>query len=453
MKKTEQGKRLITFALRLIIVALLVAGYAYVWHVQYLYRVVYPFRGRGNLLVIAIYAILLIFFLTIYGGLQVGTYSRGNIIFSQMLSVVIVNVISYLQISLIGRSLFDIKPMIILTAVDFLISIIWTIIAVDIAKRIYPPRAMLMVYGSEMALTLTDKLHKRRDKYQVKNTIDVNEGLDKVYEEIKKYNAVVLCDLKTETRNKILKFCFSHSVRTYVTPKISDIIVRGATDISLFDTPLLLCKNFGLTFEQKIIKRIMDIVISLIILTVFSPLLVITAIAIKVYDGGPVFFKQRRCTKDLKEFEILKFRSMIVDAEKDGRVIPATEKDPRITPVGRVIRATRIDEVPQLINVLKGEMSVVGPRPERIEHVEKYTKEIPEFEFRSKVKGGLTGYAQIVGKYNTSAYDKLKLDLMYIEKYSIFFDLRLLIMTVKIVFMRESTEGFEQKEGKHEQRN
>ena len=249
---------------------------------------------------------------------------------------------------------------------------------------------------------------------------------------------------KTEMRNKILKYCFEKSIRTYITPKISDIIVRSADDIHLFDTPLLLCRNYRLNFEQRVIKRLMDIVISLVILTITSPIMLVTAIAIKAYDHGPAFFKQKRCTINGKVFEILKFRSMIVDAEKPGMVIPAKDRDPRITPVGRFIRATRIDELPQLINVLKGEMSIVGPRPERVEHVEKYSKDIPEFSYRLKVKGGLTGYAQVLGKYNTTAYDKLKLDLMYIENYSIALDLKLLLMTIKIVFSKESTKGFEE---------
>lgn len=171
--------------------------------------------------------------------------------------------------------------------------------------------------------------------------------------------------------------------------------------------------------------------------------MLLIALAIKLYDGGPVFFKQKRCTKDGKVFEIHKFRSMIVDAEKEGISIPASEKDKRITPVGRFIRATRLDELPQAFDILVGNMSLVGPRPERIEHVEKYTKEIPEFAYRLKVKGGLTGYAQIYGKYNTTAYDKLKLDLMYVQNYSILLDIKLILMTIKIIFMKESTEGFD----------
>ena len=175
--------------------------------------------------------------------------------------------------------------------------------------------------------------------------------------------------------------------------------------------------------------------------------MLLTAIAIKLYDGGPVFFKQARCTIGGKVFYIHKFRSMIVDAEKYG-AIPATDKDPRITKVGNVIRATRIDELPQILNILKGEMSIVGPRPERVEHVEKYSKEVPEFSYRLKVKGGLPGYAQIYGKYNTSAYDKLRLDLMYIENYSLLLDIKLILMTLQIMLRKESTEGFKQEEKK-----
>ena len=219
-------------------------------------------------------------------------------------------------------------------------------------------------------------------------------------------------------------------------------MIRSSECLQLFDTPLLLLRNKGLTFEERFAKRLMDILISATALIVFSPIMLVIAIAIKMYDGGPVFFKQKRCTQGGKVFEIHKFRSMIVDAEKEGMVIPATDKDPRITPVGAFIRMTRLDELPQMFDILVGNMSVVGPRPERVEHVEKYTAEIPEFAYRLKVKGGLTGYAQIYGKYNTSPYDKLKLDLMYVQNYSILLDLKLLLMTIKIIFMKESTEGF-----------
>ena len=279
-----------------------------------------------------------------------------------------------------------------------------------------------------------------------KNIKELSE--DEIHELIKQYDSVLIYDVHSLERNKIIKFCYEQSIRVYVTPKVSDILIRSSESIHLFDTPLFLMRNNGLTFEQKLIKRIMDIVISLIVLIITSPIMLIVAVAIKLYDGGPVLFKQERCTINGKIFKIHKFRSMIVDAEKEGKSIPATEHDPRITPVGNIIRKLRIDELPQMYDILKGDMSIVGPRPERIEHVKAYTEEIPEFAYRLKVKGGLTGFAQIYGKYNTTAYDKLKLDLMYIQNYSVLMDIRLIFMTVKIMFMKESTEGFNEEVSK-----
>ena len=172
-----------------------------------------------------------------------------------------------------------------------------------------------------------------------------------------------------------------------------------------------------------------------------SPVMLITAAAVKLYDGGPVLYKQVRLTRHDRKFEIYKFRSMVVDAESDGVAKLARENDDRITPVGRIIRATRIDELPQLFNILKGDMSFAGPRPERPEIMEEYCKEIPEFAFRTRVKAGLTGYAQVYGKYNTTPYDKLKLDLFYISNYSMWTDIKLILMTLKIVLKKDATEG------------
>ena len=185
----------------------------------------------------------------------------------------------------------------------------------------------------------------------------------------------------------------------------------------------------------------MDVVISAVLLVIASPFMLLTAIAVKACDGGPVIFSQERVTVDGRRFRVYKFRSMIVNAEKDGVAVLASQHDSRITPVGKVIRATRLDELPQLYNILRGDMSLVGPRPERPEIMKKYEESIPEFSYRLKVKAGLTGYAQVYGKYNTTAYDKLKMDLMYIENYSLLMDLKLLFMTVKVMFMKESTEG------------
>jgi exopolysaccharide biosynthesis polyprenyl glycosylphosphotransferase len=289
-------------------------------------------------------------------------------------------------------------------------------------------------------------METRPDKYHVTKLIPVEDGFESICEQIQAFDAVIINDVPAQIRNDIIKFCYCHQIRTYVAPKLTDIIVRGATSINLFDTPLLLVKGNGLTPIQRIIKRLMDLIICLPVAIIAAPFMVLTAIAIKLEDGGPIFFKQRRATLGGKEFDILKFRSMIVDAEKEGFSIPATGKDPRITKVGNIIRATRIDELPQLLNIIKGDMSIVGPRPERVEHMEAYGKEVPEFDFRLKVKGGLTGYAQIYGKYNTSPYDKLRMDLMYVENYSFFNDIKLILMTLRILMKKESTEGFDKAE-------
>ena len=226
-------------------------------------------------------------------------------------------------------------------------------------------------------------------------------------------------------------------------PKISDIMLMNADHIHLFDTSLLLFRNRGLTAEQQFVKRLVDIVFSLLGLIVASPFMLVIAILVKAYDGGPVFYRQPRLTKDGKVFDVLKFRSMRVDSEKKGARL-AMKNDDRVTPVGRVIRNIHFDELPQIFNILKGDMSLVGPRPERPEIAAQYKREIPEFDYRLKVKAGLTGFAQVYGKYNTTPYDKLKLDLTYIENYSILLDFKLLFLTFKILFQKENTEGVEQ---------
>lgn len=266
-------------------------------------------------------------------------------------------------------------------------------------------------------------------------SVNINEDRDKIIKLIKKYEGVIICDIPADMRNDYLKFCFDNSIRAYIAPKISDIIIRGADDIRLFDTPLLLCRNYGLDFEQRFFKRFFDLVFSMIAIIPASPFMLISAIAVKLYDGGPVFYKQKRLTIDGKEFYVYKFRSMIVNAEKEGVPMLAESEDKRITPVGKILRKFRLDELPQLLNILKGEMSVVGPRPERPELTEKYKKDMPEFEFRLKVKAGLTGYAQVTGVYDTSPYDKLKMDLMYIENYSIRMDLQIILMTLKTMLL------------------
>ncbi len=446
MKDYEQFKRSNKFLTSLIILALLTSSFSYIWYKYYLKSMMFPFKQRGNWLLIVVYFILLLFFSRIYGALRIGYLRKSNVIYSQALTILCVHAVMYLQICLISRKIENVVPMLVLTVADFAIIVMWAFVSHAIFSKLYPPRKLVIVYGSRQATELVSKMSRRDDKYRICYSIGIDSGMDEIKEVIKSFEGVIICDVPSKKRNDLLKYCFENSIRTYITPKLSDIIIRGADNINLFDTPLLLCRNYGLTFEERFFKRLVDLIISSVALLIFSPIMLIIAAAIKLYDGGPVFFKQERCTLNGKLFNICKFRSMIVDAEKGGKSIPATDNDPRITPVGKVIRKLRVDELPQLFNIFSGNMSIVGPRPERTEHVEKYCVEIPEFKYRLKVKGGLTGYAQVIGKYNTSAYDKLRLDLMYIENYSLLLDLKLILMTVKILFVKESTEGFDQKD-------
>lgn len=394
----------------------------------------------------AFYALFFVVFSYILGGMKIGYLKSGSLMLSQTLALIAANVSIYLETVLLSARFVNVIPMIELTAIDVVVIFIWTFCVNRIFRKLFPARHILLLYEEYDPSQLLRKVNSRKDRYLIKKSMNVDEGWENVTKEMHNYDAVFLCDIHSPLRNRLVKYCYANGIRSYITPKISDIIIRSSENIHMFDTPLLLSRNNGLSFEQKLVKRFMDIIISLVMLIITSPFMLITAVAIKLYDGGPVFFRQKRCTINGREFYIHKFRSMIVNAEKNGEVIPATEDDDRITPVGKVIRKTRLDELPQFIDILKGDMSVVGPRPERVEHVEMYTREIPEFSYRLKVKGGLTGYAQIYGKYNTTAYDKLKLDLMYIQNYSFLLDLKLIIMTVKIIFVKESTEGFEDTE-------
>ena len=441
MKDYTQYKRIIKFMSSAAIVAMEAGIYGFVWVTYYNRLLEFPFWRRGNWLMIAVYAVLLIFFEQMYGGFKVGFYKKWNVIYSQILALVIVNVITYLQIALIDKRFHSLTLMGGILVTEIIVAVIWAFAFQFIYSRLFPRRHMLLVYGERPIFHLMQKISTREDKYQICNIIHYEEGVDEIMRLADQYDAIIIGDIPAHERNQLLKRCFGQGIRTYTVPKISDIINRSSDDLNLFDTPLLLSRNEDLKIEQLFAKRMMDIVCSFLGLLISSPFFLIIAFLIKATDRGPVFYKQIRLTRNGKEFEIYKFRTMIQDAEKDGHARLASEHDDRILPVGRFLRATRLDELPQLINVLKGEMSMVGPRPERPELAAEIEKELPEFPYRLKVKAGLTGYAQIYGKYNTTAYDKLKLDLTYIRNYSFFLDLKLMIMTPKIMLMKESTEG------------
>ena len=441
MNNKAKFKRILMFIAAFIILAVFAHAYSFVWNDFYNSDMLDPFWHNGNILMICIYAVFYIFFTKNFNGFRIGYLKWMGLWGSQVLGIIATNIVVFVQISLIGRGRLSILPMLALTGCQILFAGLWSFLFTKLFEKIYPPRRMIIVYGNVNAKELVQKMSNRPDKYMICAAISCNEDIEFIKEQISKYEAVIISDVPNGTRNKLIKFALEKSIRTYINPKLSDIIIRGAEDFHLFDTPLLLSRNDGLPLEQAITKRAMDIVLSAIALTVLSPFLLITAFFIKAYDGGPVFYSQERLTKDGKIFKVHKFRSMIVNAEKDGVARLASQKDDRITPIGKLIRKIRFDELPQLINILKGDMSFVGPRPERPQLAEKYTETMPEFSYRLKVKAGLTGYAQVMGKYNTTPYDKLKLDLMYIEHQSVLLDLKIILMTIKTCFVPEATEG------------
>lgn len=441
MKDFTQYKRIIKCLSSALIVALEAGIYGYVWTVYYNRIIAAPFWRRGNWLMVAVYVILLLFFEQTYGGFKVGFYKKWNVIYSQILSLFIVNLITYFQIALIDKKFHSMTIIGGIFVVQAVVAVIWAFGFQFVYSHMFPQRRMLLVYGERPTFHLMQKISTREDKYQICNIIHYKEGIDAIMELIHNYDAMIIGDIPAHERNQLLKLCFGQGIRTYTVPKISDVINRSSDDLNLFDTPLLLSRNEDLKIEQLFCKRLLDLVCSMIGLVLTSPFFLIIALMIKATDHGPIFYKQIRLTKDRKEFMIYKFRTMIQNAEKDGHAVLAANDDDRILPVGRFLRATRLDELPQLINILKGEMSIVGPRPERPELAEEIEKELPEFAYRLKVKAGLTGYAQIYGKYNTTSYDKLKLDLTYIRNYSFFLDLKLMIMTPKIMLLKESSEG------------
>ena len=402
--------------------------------------------GYGNLgMAIILYFVIFVEAAKSLGAFKIGIVRKTNLVIGTIMSLAITDALE-IFVSMLITGQFRFFPLLLreffcLWLLQGIVLSLTVVLMAIIYKNVFPPLQIIEIYGDHQN-NLQSKMNARQDKYKVCKLINYREDIRLIYSELKKYDAVLLNDIPSQEKNKILKYCFEMNKRIYFVPKIGDIIVKASHELNLFDTPLFYCRNLGLTKRQRITKRLFDLLLSLLAVILLSPLLIVIAIAIKVEDRGPVFYKQERVTENGKRFMIVKFRSMIVDAEKDNKPHPAETNDPRITRVGSFIRKTRIDELPQLLNIIAGDMSIVGPRPERWEHVESYERIIPEFNYRLKVKGGLTGYAQVYGKYNTSALDKLKLDLIYIENYNFLLDLQIIFETIKVIFQKESTEGF-----------
>ena len=392
------------------------------------------------------YGVILYFFTKTYNATLYGFVRIRLLALSQMLSQFFAAAMVYFGVMIAWRHFRAPWPFLILLAVQFLLDIVWAYFGSLIFFKLNPRRKTLLIYRNELDLrrfgAITGKpierLHLVEDKLQYDGSFHELEP------KLKDYDAIFVAGINSRCRNGILKYCKENAVPGFFLPHIGDTIMMGAKHIQSFDSPVLYVNRAVMDPAYAFVKRAFDIISSGLAIVLLSPIMLIFAIIIKLYDGGPAFYKQTRLTKNGREFKILKFRSMRVDAEKDGVArLSSGENDDRITPVGKFIRKCRIDELPQLINIFKGDMSVVGPRPERPEIAEQYYETIPGFKLRLQVRAGLTGYAQVYGKYNTDPYEKLEFDLLYINKMSILTDLELCFATFFILFMPDSTEGID----------
>jgi len=409
------------------------------WHVTRAFRYdIFIFLG---------YAALLVWFNKTFNSYVLGYFRIRSLTFSQFLSDFFSVIIIYVAVSIAWLKIHNPLPFLPMLFIQAIWNSAWSYFATYFYYRVASRYHTVVIYRSRNDLVRFGDISGKPIErlFNVEKFIQY-DGTDffKIKDELAPYDALFAAGVNPTLMNALCKYCAEENVRGFFLPHIGDVIMSGAEHIKSFTTPVLSVRRATKAFEYLFVKRAFDIFASGLGLIILSPFMLLTAILIKAYDGGPVFYKQVRLTKDGREFKIIKFRSMRMDAEKDGIARLSTgEKDPRITPVGHVIRACRLDELPQLWNILTGDMSVVGPRPERPEIAREYEKYLPGFNLRLQVKGGLTGYAQVYGKYSTNPYEKLEFDLLYINKMNIITDLELIFNTFRILISKESTEGVE----------
>lgn len=392
-------------------------------------------------LLIIIFCLLYCIFGKIYDAFAVSLFRISELVYSQVLASLITDTILYICICLMQIKLVSFLFPIIMCVFQFPIVVLWCRLVHKWYFKLYPPKKSIVIYDMREGLEKLIGKYELELKFNVDKVITPEECLQQL-DLLKNYETVFFSGVHSHERNIILKYCIMNRIVSYVIPRVGDVIMRSAKPVHMFHLPVMRVTYYNPSPFYLFIKRVFDIMVAACALVILSPVFLITAIAIRITDGGPVFYKQERMTKDGKKFMIHKFRSMRVDAEKDGVArLSSGENDDRITPVGRFIRKVRIDELPQLIDILSGNLSVVGPRPEREEIALQYEKEMPEFRLRLQAKAGLTGYAQVYGKYNSTPYDKLQMDLLYLANPSFLEDLRICFATVKILFMPESTDG------------
>lgn len=407
---------------------------------------IYPFYRNGNYVVVIVFIVLKALFSKIYGGFNVGEFRIVELVYAETLSTSFTVSFVYFLVGLVNRRLLNIEPYIIILLILIFISSFVVILANRFFVKYYSANKTLFIGRKEDMEYLFRKFSTRTHFINLNiesDFIDVNTDIISIFSKIEHYRSILLDIDDPRKRESLIEFAQSLNINVFIVPNLNDVLIKNSEFTHLYDIPLLkIDSETRMVMLTKILKRLLDLVISFFGLVFSFPILLIAFIMIKVEDNGPFLYKQKRLTQNHKEFSVYKIRSMIVEAESNGEAILAKENDIRITKVGAYLRRYRIDEIPQLFNVFIGEMSLVGPRPERPEIYEKIEKEIPHFRNRLKVKAGLTGYAQVYGKYNTPLKDKLIMDMEYISSISLLLDFKIILMTIKILFIKDSTEGF-----------
>ena len=406
--------------------------------------------SRTAAVTLSTFAIMLVLLTFIYGKYDVGMRRWGQVALSVSITVIITDLITYLELSIMktneaNNTTFRLENFGILFLV-FAIQIILICLMSYAGESFYfwinpKEKCLIVTEDVKNAGRVATALSSFEKRYEAEEIVSYNDP--DLEGKMVRADTIVLYELPVEERTRIINFCYQNLKNIYFNPHIADILEQNARSVIVDDISMFSTRFHMITFEERLVKRSMDILISLIALIITSPVFLVSAICIKKEDGGSVFFKQKRATVHGRVFEILKFRTMRENVEN----FSSTQGDDRITKTGRILRKYRIDELPQFVNIIKGDMSLVGPRPEMLENVADYESKLPEFRYRLRMKAGLTGYAQIYGKYNTSSQDKLMLDLMYIENYSLVKDVQLLFRTILVLFKAEdSTEAFETKD-------
>ena len=396
----------------------------------------------GNYIVLLLYAANLYFTNKIYHGFAFGNVDLHEIVLSWILCLVVTNTLQYLILSLLEMMLLPLVGFLIVLAVQIALVIPLACLIDKLYYKMNPAHKAIIIYAKEeKARECCAIIEKHRKKFVISKIVSQDEEVGSLLRSIKESESVFFLDIEEKNRETLLEYCFMHNKRTYIMPTFSGVLLNTAGISWISNTPMFLPKNPELDMGARFVKRCIDVMISISAIVLLSWLMLITWIAIVLYDRRSAIYKQVRVTKDGKLFTLYKFRSMRPDAEDDGVPRLAAKDDKRVTPIGRLIRRTRIDELPQLFNVLTGAMSFVGPRPERPEIAKQYEEIYPNFSFRTKVKAGMTGFAQIYGRYNTAPDEKLFLDIMYIETFSIWQDIKLLLQTLKVILKPSSAEG------------